>query len=618
MSSSIYYERVYTTDKLSNQVVIGPTLDPGDIDQGMLGDCYFLSGISAMAQLEYDYRLRGTILTDDVNDKGVFGMQAYVMGTPFDLVVDDIIPFSNFGTLRIPVFTQQADDNSLYAMLLEKAWAKVNGFYESTVGGSTDEFFDFVSAVPTEYFQTSDRDTINSDPEKLFQMVGQFVQQGYPVSGGVPPCTPEEAAVSGLVCAHAYSVHGAANVTTADGGYDLLISVRNPHGKDNWYGAYNDTSAEMTDAVKEQLNFEENANDGYVWMRASDYITYFNSLYVGYYRDNYWNNYMLMENLSNTTHTFSVTFTQDQEQAFIGVQFYNSRMYPRGCKARATTAIMWVRDSSNSCLCATYVYDWNLMNGCEAAYSAGTYTVEIQMNWQEVDVPDLTLRVVASEQMSISQAGFTSDSVTLLKGKHDDISGTSSQDNSGLAIGQADDSTTGDISSDTSSSDAGSSSSGSGDSSSGSSDSSSSSSCSSGGYKTCCNGELNTKQQLIYGAEPTFQNLLVNPDGNYFQWNYGVFTYDNEFIYIGSGVSYGWLVFTAVKCVDYTGPINTTFDLGAEADMVSFVGDACTKNDDNTFTCTCTITECVQGQIACEYGFEYAGNFGASISYSSC
>ena len=61
----------------------------------MLGDCYLLAGISAFAQYKQDHRLRGGILTDSITDQGVFGLQSYVRSNPFDLVIDDYIPFWN-------------------------------------------------------------------------------------------------------------------------------------------------------------------------------------------------------------------------------------------------------------------------------------------------------------------------------------------------------------------------------------------------------------------------------------------------------------------------------------------------------------------------------------------
>lgn len=110
------------------------TNDFEDIDQGMLGDCYFLSAISALGMM--NDRLNYTIETDSINGGGVFAMRIYVKGVPTVVAVDDYIPFYNaYGqnskwTLYWPQFTKQAKDGSIWGMLMEKVYAKVNGNYE--------------------------------------------------------------------------------------------------------------------------------------------------------------------------------------------------------------------------------------------------------------------------------------------------------------------------------------------------------------------------------------------------------------------------------------------------------------------------------------------------------
>jgi hypothetical protein len=68
-------------------------------------------------------------------------------------------------------------------------------------------------------------------------------------------------------------------------------------------------------------------------------------------------------------------------EAFIGIEFYNPRMYPYGCKSTATTAIMKIKSGSTT-LTNTYIYEWNGMNTYHAAsLAAGTYTIEMTPTW---------------------------------------------------------------------------------------------------------------------------------------------------------------------------------------------------------------------------------------------
>jgi hypothetical protein len=83
-------------------------------------------------------------------------------------------------------------------------------------------------------------------------------------------------------------------------------------------------------------------------------------------------------------------------EAFIGIEFYNPRMYPIGCKTSSTNALMKIK-SGTSTLIYTYIYEWNGMNTYHAeSLAAGTYTIEMTPTWNTVDVPDYTVRVVTA------------------------------------------------------------------------------------------------------------------------------------------------------------------------------------------------------------------------------
>ena len=71
---------------------------------------------------------------------------------------------------------------------------------------------------------------------------------------------------------------------------------------------------------------------------------------------------------------------------------------------------MRVYDSNDNQVGHRPFYDWGLGNCLFNDYAAGTYRVHFEFEWQEVDVPDLTLKVVANEQISLTQNGYTGQS----------------------------------------------------------------------------------------------------------------------------------------------------------------------------------------------------------------
>ena len=64
--------------------------------------------------------------------------------------VDDQLPFSKSSNSLI--FARPGSDGSLWAVLLEKVWAKVNGNYDLINGGLANDAYDFILGAPTMYY----------------------------------------------------------------------------------------------------------------------------------------------------------------------------------------------------------------------------------------------------------------------------------------------------------------------------------------------------------------------------------------------------------------------------------------------------------------------------------
>ena len=93
---------------------------PNDINQGNLGNCYYLAVLSAMA--EYETRVKARFYTQKVNKAGIYLMSFFVNGVEKPVIVDDWFPVNHH--TKKPVFSSSKDEE-LWVMLMEKAWAKL-------------------------------------------------------------------------------------------------------------------------------------------------------------------------------------------------------------------------------------------------------------------------------------------------------------------------------------------------------------------------------------------------------------------------------------------------------------------------------------------------------------
>ena len=95
----------------------------------MLGNCYFLATLSAMA--ENPERVKARFYTKEVNQAGVYLMSFFINGKETPVYVDDYFPVSKINNQLCFAKCR----GNLWVMLLEKAWAKILGTYARTTGG---------------------------------------------------------------------------------------------------------------------------------------------------------------------------------------------------------------------------------------------------------------------------------------------------------------------------------------------------------------------------------------------------------------------------------------------------------------------------------------------------
>jgi len=103
-------------------------ITPSDLNQGALGDCYYLAVLSAMAEIPE--RVEACFHTKERNSAGIYLMSFFINGVVSPVIVDDHVP-----TIYDRPSFVSTKDGEMWAMLLDKAWAKLQGTYARVESG---------------------------------------------------------------------------------------------------------------------------------------------------------------------------------------------------------------------------------------------------------------------------------------------------------------------------------------------------------------------------------------------------------------------------------------------------------------------------------------------------
>lgn len=136
-------------------------VEPNDINQGQLGDCYLLAALSSLA--EFEDRVKALFVTKEINAAGIYMVKMVINGNEQPIIVDDFLPVKPNGS---PAFAT-CRDGEIWVSILEKAWAKLHGTYARTEGGLPCFAASHIMGVPSESFS---HEAIESN-EDFFDML---------------------------------------------------------------------------------------------------------------------------------------------------------------------------------------------------------------------------------------------------------------------------------------------------------------------------------------------------------------------------------------------------------------------------------------------------------------
>ncbi|KAK3800956.1 hypothetical protein RRG08_001204 [Elysia crispata] len=250
-----------------------------DVTQGMLGDCWLQAAVSS---LTLDKAIFNRVVPNSQsfsrNYCGIFKFNFWINGEWQEIVVDDRLPTYN----NQLVFLHSSDKNEFWSALLEKAYAKLSGSYESLIGGKiTEAMVDFTGGVAEQF-------NLNNAPDNLYTIMLRAAHKNSLMGCSIEAnaAKKEETLPNGLVTGHSYSVTAVKMVeirTSRRSGQFPMVRLRNTWGNEaEWNGPWSDKSREwqlVSTSEREEIGLTFD-HDGEFWMTFEDFKKNFDLLEV--------------------------------------------------------------------------------------------------------------------------------------------------------------------------------------------------------------------------------------------------------------------------------------------------------------------------------------------------
>jgi len=254
---------VRANELFDNPVIFSEDINADDINQTNIGSCYLLASLSALTEFPH---LIKNLFGDDsqvTNDKGVYTVFFYIGGRRTPIMIDDWIP-----TLDGQPLSTVTSENELWAILVEKAWAKLHGSYQRMEGGLPSNALFMLTGKPSWRH-------IHSYTADLWSKILHAEKSGFIMVCGTEGQGESEIENSGIAAGHAYSLL-AAHEFMHRGTQVRLVKLRNPWGSHEWNGAWSDSDdVNWTPELRKKYGCNAE-DDGIFFMSILDYTRFFN------------------------------------------------------------------------------------------------------------------------------------------------------------------------------------------------------------------------------------------------------------------------------------------------------------------------------------------------------
>jgi len=255
---------------LANWELFRGELLASDVEQGELGDCWFLSALAALAEVRQGLFIRQLFPQQDrLSPAGAYVVRLCLGGQWRGILVDDRLPCMDAGKGHKQLAYCVTHRMQLWASLIEKAYAKACGSYQATVGGESGEALSILTGCPCELIRFVGEDF---HPEQLWRKLCGSRDSGFLMTCSTTTCSVK---ASWLQAFHVYSLLGVYEESVPGKGRVRLVKIQNPNRLTKWQGAWSESSSQWTPQLRQKLCREGGGDSRVFFMEFGDFLKQF-------------------------------------------------------------------------------------------------------------------------------------------------------------------------------------------------------------------------------------------------------------------------------------------------------------------------------------------------------
>jgi hypothetical protein len=200
-----------------------------------------------------------------------------------------------------------------------------------------------------------------------------------------------------------------------DGKKIRLYQLRNPHGREmHFNGTWNMKNPKWQHLKKQVDHWSEDPKEGIFYVEEKDFKDTFWHIHIARYNPNWVTSHYTVEKDDINTHKlgknrlFNITIKK-QGETYVYVEFYNKRMYAKGCNPGDAQAFFTIKKIGEKNKDHKKMQEIPFRDNAFVAFRAdnwtpGVYEIEVQADYSKATqhiVRDYTLKVYHHEEVHL-------------------------------------------------------------------------------------------------------------------------------------------------------------------------------------------------------------------------